>query len=217
MPKEPVAISAGLQHTCVAGGRLKPATGPVTEPMRSGTCSPTPAVSLRIQVGMVDELYRNAGFELVMTSVWRHGRPAATLPLLFQPGSEWNYGMSTDARPADRGGRRQAAGRRDRRGGARPARHDRHRMVATPEKVDRLAAPYVPNPFDNGKVARYDDLGKFAASSRRPRSAARARRNHRLPQVHPDARRGRMESGEHLLSPETVDYMATTTYQATPT
>lgn len=47
----------------------------------------------------VDQMYRNAGFE------WGVPRDAsladicdllASLPLLFQPGSEWNYSMSTD-------------------------------------------------------------------------------------------------------------------------
>ena len=48
---------------------------------------------------VVDALYREAGFELTMPpgadlagccELW------AGLPLLFQPGAEWNYGVSTD-------------------------------------------------------------------------------------------------------------------------
>lgn len=47
----------------------------------------------------VDELYRRAGFEWGVppsTDLAGLCRQVAALPLLFQPGSEWNYSMSTD-------------------------------------------------------------------------------------------------------------------------
>ena len=47
----------------------------------------------------VDAMYRQAGFEWVIPA--GHGprrvlSSVARVPLLFQPGSEWNYGVSTD-------------------------------------------------------------------------------------------------------------------------
>ncbi|HSP37985.1 MAG TPA: serine hydrolase domain-containing protein [Frankiaceae bacterium] len=85
-----------------AGGTAaKPQFVPQTEPMRMWHllthCSGLTYGFHRMHV--VDEIYRNAGYE------W--GAPEgvdlagaadawAQLPLLFQPGSEWNYGVSTD-------------------------------------------------------------------------------------------------------------------------
>jgi CubicO group peptidase (beta-lactamase class C family) len=46
----------------------------------------------------VDALYRNAGFEWGAPDgdLAAHCDTWASLPLLFQPGTEWNYGVSTD-------------------------------------------------------------------------------------------------------------------------
>ena len=83
----------GVAHTMV--------TVPATEPIRvwhllSHTSGLTAGF---MRQGIVDELYRNAGYEF--------GAPAghdlaacvtdwAGLPLLFQPGSRWGYGVSSD-------------------------------------------------------------------------------------------------------------------------
>lgn len=48
---------------------------------------------------VVDEMYRKAGFEWGMPAGKNLAQVCdllAELPLLFQPGSEWNYGVSTD-------------------------------------------------------------------------------------------------------------------------
>jgi CubicO group peptidase (beta-lactamase class C family) len=83
------------------GSALRPVTDPQTEPMRIWhLLTHTSGLTYGFHhAHPVDTLYRNAGFE------W--GAPAgidlaeaceivAGLPLLFQPGAEWNYSMSTD-------------------------------------------------------------------------------------------------------------------------
>jgi CubicO group peptidase (beta-lactamase class C family) len=83
------------------GSSLKPATGPATEPIRvwhllTHTAGLTYGF---LHAHPVDAMYRAAGFE------W--GTPAgmdlsaccdvwASLPLMFQPGTEWNYSVATD-------------------------------------------------------------------------------------------------------------------------
>ncbi len=83
------------------GSAVRPVTEPLTEELRiwhlfTHTSGLTYGF---LQAHPVDALYRAAGFE------W--GVPAGLdlagvcdeltrLPLLFQPGTEWNYGMSTD-------------------------------------------------------------------------------------------------------------------------
>src|SRR3954469_13649522 len=84
-----------------SGSALKPVTEPVTEPMRIWhLLTHTSGLTYGFHhAHPVDAMYRAAGFE------W--GSPAgadladccdrwADLPLLFQPGREWNYGVSTD-------------------------------------------------------------------------------------------------------------------------
>jgi CubicO group peptidase (beta-lactamase class C family) len=83
------------------GSDLKPVTVPATEPMRvRHLFTHTSGLTYGFhRAHPVDALYRAAGFE------W--SAPAdldlagavekfAALPLLFQPGSEWNYSVSTD-------------------------------------------------------------------------------------------------------------------------
>lgn len=83
------------------GSALAPVTEPVTEPMRIWhLLSHTSGLTYGFHhVHPVDAIYRAAGYE------W--GSPPgkdlaaccddwASLPLAFQPGSEWNYGVSTD-------------------------------------------------------------------------------------------------------------------------
>ena len=83
------------------GSSVRPETEPVTEELRvwhlfTHTSGLTYGF---MQAHPVDALYRAAGFEwgvppeLDLAGVCDR---LATLPLLFQPGAEWNYGMSTD-------------------------------------------------------------------------------------------------------------------------
>jgi CubicO group peptidase (beta-lactamase class C family) len=83
------------------GSFLKPVVEPQTEPIRMWhLLTHTSGLTYGFHnTHVVDAMYRKAGFE------W--GVPAeidlagccdtwASLPLVFQPGSEWNYGVSTD-------------------------------------------------------------------------------------------------------------------------
>jgi CubicO group peptidase (beta-lactamase class C family) len=85
----------------VAGSALKPVTAPQTEPIRVWhLLTHTAGLTYGFHhAHPVDAMYRAAGHE------W--GTPAgadsaevcrqwAAIPLVFQPGSEWNYGVSTD-------------------------------------------------------------------------------------------------------------------------
>ncbi|WP_029430238.1 serine hydrolase [Blastococcus sp. URHD0036] len=85
----------------VAGSAQKPVTAPLMEPIRVWhLLSHTAGLTYGFHhAHPVDAMYRAAGFE------W--GSPPgadsaevcrqwAAIPLVFQPGSEWNYGVSTD-------------------------------------------------------------------------------------------------------------------------
>ena len=117
------------------GSDLKPVTVPATEPVRIWhLLTHTSGLTYGFhRAHPVDAMYRAAGFEwdappgidlAAACDVW------AGLPLLFQPGAEWNYSVSTDVL-----GRvvevtsRAAAGRVLRDQDLRPAGHDRHRVL----------------------------------------------------------------------------------------
>jgi CubicO group peptidase (beta-lactamase class C family) len=84
-----------------SGTFLKPVTDPIVEPMAIWhLLTHTSGLTYGFVAShAVDELYRRAGFEwgvpegADLAAVCDH---LAALPLLFQPGSEWAYGHSTD-------------------------------------------------------------------------------------------------------------------------
>src|SRR3954451_13198931 len=91
----------GQARVWAGGSSLKPVTVPQVEPMRIWhLLTHTAGLTYGFHhAHSVDRLYREAGFE------W--GAPAgldlegvcdvwAGMPLLFQPGSEWNYSVATD-------------------------------------------------------------------------------------------------------------------------
>lgn len=90
-------------HTRVwrGGSVLKPITDPVTEPMRiwhllTHTAGLTYGF---LYADVVDEIYRRAGFEMDVgqpDTLERICDRYAALPLLFQPGTSWNYSVATD-------------------------------------------------------------------------------------------------------------------------
>ncbi|HTQ92806.1 MAG TPA: serine hydrolase domain-containing protein, partial [Streptosporangiaceae bacterium] len=148
------------------GSDLKQVTVPVTEPVRVWhLLTHTAGLTYGFhRVHPVDALYRAAGFE------W--GTPAgmdlaqacdvwAGFPLLFQPGTEWNYSVATDVL-----GRviEVASGQRldefleDRI--LRPLGMTDTAFGAAPEAHPRLAALYWPN--SRNTVTRLDDLGRAA-------------------------------------------------------
>ncbi|MET0145352.1 MAG: serine hydrolase domain-containing protein [Ilumatobacteraceae bacterium] len=151
------------------GTALRPETDPVTEDMRiwhlfTHTSGLTYGF---LHAHAVDALYRRAGFE------W--GTPdgldlagtcdaLAELPLAFQPGREWNYGMSTDV-----------LGRVVEVVAGRPFADVVQREVLDPlgmddtswhvpaDRADRLAALYTPQP-GTGTAVRLDAMGAAALS-----------------------------------------------------
>lgn len=83
------------------GTVLKPITDPVTEPMHiwhllTHTAGLTYGF---LYADVVDDIYRRAGFEMGVgqnQSLAEVCDRYAALPLLFQPGTSWNYSVATD-------------------------------------------------------------------------------------------------------------------------
>jgi CubicO group peptidase (beta-lactamase class C family) len=84
-----------------SGSALKPLTEPMTEPVRIWhLLTHTSGLTYGFHhTHPVDAMYRAAGYEwgsppgVDLAAACDHW---AALPLVFQPGSEWNYGVSTD-------------------------------------------------------------------------------------------------------------------------
>jgi CubicO group peptidase (beta-lactamase class C family) len=200
------------------GSDLKPVTVPAQEPVRIWhLLTHTAGLTYGFhRVHPVDALYRAAGFE------W--GTPAgvdlaqacdiwAGLPLLFQPGTEWNYSVATDVL-----GRvvEVASGQRlDEFLAARilrPLGMIDTAFWAGPEAAPQLAALYRPGP--DGKATRMDTFGR--AALREPRmlggggglvaTAADYDRFTLMLLDRPDSPAGQLD-GTKLLSSRTVGYM----------
>jgi CubicO group peptidase (beta-lactamase class C family) len=163
----------------------------------------------------VDGMYRAAGFDLGL-------RPGtleeacdswARLPLLFQPGSEWNYSVATDVlgrvvevasgQSLDEFFARRILG---------PLGMNDTGFYAPPEDLDRLAALYARGL--DGKAGRFNAL---AEEVRRPpqmlsgggglvSTAADYNRFLQMLLARPDSPAGELD-GVRLLSPRTVRYM----------
>ena len=196
------------------GSALNPVTEPVVEPVRIWHLL-THMSGLTYgfhHAHPVDAMYRTAGFEF-------GGPPGAdlaaccdrwaSLPLLFQPGSEWNYGVSTDVL-----GRvvEVASGMSlDEFFATRifaPLDMTDTSFWVDPSEQDRLAALYLANPADRTAL-RFDLLGAGALSppdflSGGGGLVSTARDYHRFTQM---LLNGGELDGARLLSNRTVDYM----------
>jgi CubicO group peptidase (beta-lactamase class C family) len=169
------------------------------------------------RVHPVDALYRAGGFEWGTprgTDLARACDLWAGFPLLFQPGTEWNYSVATDVL-----GRvvEVASGQRldeffaDRIFG--PLGMTDTAFWADPTAQPRLAALYTPGP--DGKATRLDALGQPALKEPRMLSgggglvstAADYDRFTQMLLARPDSPAGELD-GIKLLSPRTVGYMA---------
>jgi CubicO group peptidase (beta-lactamase class C family) len=209
---------AGLR-VYTGGSDIRPATVPVTEPVRIWhLLTHTAGLTYGFhRVHPADALYRAAGFE------W--GSPPGTglagacdiwagIPLLFQPGTEWNYSVATDVL-----GRviEVASGQRlDEFLAARifgPLGMTDTGFHVPPAQLPRLAALYTRG--EGGRAVRLDTLGDVV---REPRAMLRgggglvstAGDYHRFTQMllhRPDSPAGELD-GVRLLSPRTVGYMA---------
>jgi CubicO group peptidase (beta-lactamase class C family) len=203
----------------VGGSDLRPVTVPATEPVRVWhLLTHTAGLTYGFHRSHpVDALYRAAGFE------WGTPRGVdlaqacdlwAGLPLLFQPGTEWNYSVATDVL-----GRvvEVASGQRldeffaDRIFG--PLGMTDTAFWAEPAAQPRLAALYGPGP--DGQAARLDAFGRWALKEPRllggggglVSTAADYDRFTQMLLHRPDSPGGELD-GVRLLSPRTVAYMA---------
>jgi CubicO group peptidase (beta-lactamase class C family) len=201
------------------GSDLRQATVPATEPVRIWhLLTHTSGLTYGfLRVHPVDASYRAAGFEwsapagmdlAAACEAW------AAFPLLFQPGTEWNYSVATDVL-----GRvvEVASGLRlDEFLAARildPLGMTDTAFYASDEGAGRLAALYTP--AAGGKAARLDSLGRVARQPPRLNSGgsgllSTAGDYHRF--LHLLLETSGSPAGEldgtRLLSPRTVGYMA---------
>jgi CubicO group peptidase (beta-lactamase class C family) len=201
------------------GSDLKPVTVPATEPVRIWhLLTHTSGLTYGFhRTHPADALHRAAGFEWG----WPRGMDLARacdvwagLPLLFQPGTEWNYSVSTDVL-----GRviEVASGQRlDEFLAARifgPLGMSDTGFYAPAEDLPRLAALYTRG--KDGTAARLDALGAAAGEPQEMLSGggglvSTAGDYHRFTQLllhRADSPAGELD-GVRLLSPHTVSYMA---------
>jgi CubicO group peptidase (beta-lactamase class C family) len=210
--------SFGDVRVYAGGSDLRQVTVPAVEPVRVWhLLTHTAGLTYGFhRVHPVDALYRAAGFE------W--GTPAgvdlaqacdtwAGLPLLFQPGTEWNYSVATDVL-----GRviEVASGQRlDEFLAARvlgPLGMSQTAFWAGPEAAPRLAALYTRG--RDGAATRLDALGQGALSEPRilggggglVSTAADYDRFTQMLLHRADSPAGELD-GVRLLSPRTVGYM----------
>jgi CubicO group peptidase (beta-lactamase class C family) len=198
------------------GSALAPVTAPATEPMRIWhLLTHTSGLTYGFHnAHPVDAMYRAAGFE------WAHPPGAdlaaccdawASLPLLFEPGAEWNYSVSTDVL-----GRvvEVASGLSlDRFFAERmfePLGMTDTSFFAPASDHDRLAALYARNPAD-GQAFRIDMMGDAAKAPPSMLSGGgglvgTAADYHRFTQML--LGEGQLE-GTRLLGTRTLRYMAT--------
>ena len=200
------------------GSDLKQLTVPATEPVRIWhLLTHTAGLTYGFhRVHPVDAMYRAAGFEWGTppgTDLARACDLWAGFPLLFQPGTEWNYSVATDVL-----GRvvEVASGQRldeffaDRIFG--PLGMTDTAFWAAPAVQPRLAALYTPG--KDGKATRLDALGKGALNEPRMLSgggglvstAADYDRFTQMLAHRPDSPAGELR-GVKLLGPRTVGYM----------
>jgi CubicO group peptidase (beta-lactamase class C family) len=196
-----------------AGSALAPATVPAIEPVRVWhLLTHTAGLTYGFHhTSPVDEMYRAKGFEFdAPRGMDLAGACAAWagLPLLFQPGTEWNYGVGTDVlgrvvevasgQPLDAFFAEHVLGPLD--------MTDTGFSVDAPD-VDRLAALYLPDP--RGGLTRSAAMGDKATSPPTFLSGggglvSTAADYHRFTQM---LARGGELGGVRLLSPRTVAYM----------
>jgi CubicO group peptidase (beta-lactamase class C family) len=197
------------------GTAAKPLTVPATEPIRMWhLLTHTAGLTYGFHhMHVVDEMYRNAGYEWDVppgTDLAGAVQDWARLPLLFQPGAEWNYGVSTDVlgrvvevisgRPLDAFFSEQIF---------EPLGMTDTAFWVEPDKLDRLAALYAMAPGLPSKV-RYDVMGDAVRGKPGWLSGggglvSTAADYHRFTSM---LLGGGEVDGVRLLSPRTVAYMA---------
>jgi CubicO group peptidase (beta-lactamase class C family) len=151
----------------VGGNAEQPKTVPATEPIRmwhllSHTAGLTYAFT---RSSVLDEMYKLHGADPLVDStadLAEMCRRWGSLPLLFEPGTAWNYSVATDVlgRVIEvlTGGTLEEAFAERVLG---PLGMSQTRWWVDGDDVQRLAALYVPNPA-GGQVLRYDAMGQHA-------------------------------------------------------
>jgi CubicO group peptidase (beta-lactamase class C family) len=201
------------QRVYRSGSSQAPVTVPATEPVRIWhLLTHTAGLTYGFHYAHpVDAMYRVAGYEWD----WPPGVDLATacdtwagLPLLFEPGSEWNYSVATDVvgrlvevlsgQPLDAFLSDHVFG---------PLGMTDTRFFALPTDHERLAMLYVAGP--GATAVRAEELGRAAQSPPSLLSGggglvSSAHDYHRFTQML--FRRGELD-GVRLLSSRTVDYM----------
>ncbi|MCW3815526.1 beta-lactamase family protein [Micromonospora sp. DR5-3] len=196
------------------GSVLKPYTVPAIEPIRvwhllTHTAGLTYGFA---QSTVVDGLYRAAGFDLGVppgADLAAASAGLARLPLLFQPGTSWNYGVSTDVlgRLVEViSGQSLEAFFAERI--LRPLGMTDTRWWVDEADAKRLAALYAPNPA-TGQATRQDGIGRAALAEPSWFSGggglvSTAADYHRFTQF---LLRGGELDGVRLLSPRTLRFM----------
>jgi CubicO group peptidase (beta-lactamase class C family) len=200
------------------GSDLRPVTVPATEPVRVWhLLTHTSGLTYGFHhAHPVDAIYRARGFEWAAprgldlagcVDAW------ASMPLLFQPGSEWNYSVATDVlgRLVEvLSGQSLDQFLADRIFG--PLGMTDTAFWAAPDRADRLGALYTPGP--GGAATRMDTLGQHALTEPAYLSGggglvSSAADYHRFTQLllsRPDSPAGELD-GVRLLGPRTVAYM----------
>jgi CubicO group peptidase (beta-lactamase class C family) len=196
----------------LAGSDLKPVTVPAVEPIRVWhLLTHTAGLTYGFhRAHPVDAMYRARGYEWgspVDTDLAGAVRDFAALPLLFQPGTEWNYSVATDV-----------LGRLVEVLSGRPLDAFFTDEIFTPlgmpdtsftaaGREHRLATLYTPNPTTGGLV-RDDTLGRSVLDpawlSGGGGLVSTLTDYHRFTQFL--VRRGELD-GTRLLSSRTVDFM----------
>ncbi len=161
--------SFGHSRVWRGGTILKPVTDPITEPMRVWhLLTQTAGLTYGfLYTDVVDDMYRRAGFEMGVgqqQSLAEVCDKYAALPLLFQPGTSWNYSVATDVLgrvievvsglPLDEFFSTRILG---------PLGMNDTAFFASPENHDRLAALYGVNESTRG-LKRLEELGNDAKS-----------------------------------------------------
>jgi CubicO group peptidase (beta-lactamase class C family) len=161
----------------------------------------------------VDAMYRAAGYEWGSppgTDLAKACHDLSALPLVFEPGSQWNYSMSTDVlgrvlecvtgEPLDVVLRRLVLD---------PLGMDETAFFADQSAHDRVAQLYIPDGNDGNKAIAVPELGAAAFHAPRLLSGggglvSTARDYARFTAML--ARRGELD-GVRIVSPHTIDYM----------
>ena len=214
--KDPVSrFIPSFKHLRVytSGSALNPQTEPATEPMRIWhLLTHTSGLTYGFHhTHPVDAMYRAAGYEwgsppgvdlAAACDAW------ASLPLVFQPGAEWNYGVSTDVlgRVVEVASG-QSLDQFFRERIFEPLGMNETGFAVGTSDVDRLAALYIPGA--GGVATRMDAMGDLAKTTPDLLSGggglvSTAADYHRFTQM---LLRGGALDGTRLLGPRTVDYM----------